>query len=233
MSETDITGFSRRRLLQGASLAAAAGWARSAARAEGNGQVAVVFLSRSNNTRMLAGHLSRSFDAELIEIRPRDPWPEDYENMVAWATRWRDSDALLPLEPTPDLSRQTTLFLGFPICGMALPAPMRSSSPAPILPARPYCPSSPMVASAPAAPWTRSPSTPSCMKRSCHRQTQGFDLPVSRMIAMVPSPSAVARMILVRHTTLTGVLRSAAMARSRLRSAPLTSKHTFSLIRRA
>ncbi len=33
-----------------------------------------------------------------------------------------------------------------------------------------------------------SPSTPSAAKRSCQRQTQVLDLPVSRMIAFVPTP---------------------------------------------
>jgi hypothetical protein len=36
----------------------------------------------------------------------------------------------------------------------------------------------------------RSPSTPSAANRSCQRQTQVLDLPVSRMIAFVPMPSA-------------------------------------------
>lgn len=85
-------GVNRRRVLQGAALAAASGWTGSAARAQGTSRAAVVFLSRSSNTRMLAGHLSRTFDADLFEIRPSNPWPEDYEEMVAWASRWRESD---------------------------------------------------------------------------------------------------------------------------------------------
>jgi flavodoxin len=116
----------RRRILQGAALAAASSWIGVAARAQGAGPSAVVFLSRSSNTRMLAGHLSRRFSANLIEIRPRDPWPEDYEEMVNWATRWRESDQLLPLEPATDLSGRGTVFLGFPIWGGSLPAPMHS-----------------------------------------------------------------------------------------------------------
>ncbi len=119
-------GVSRRRMLQGAALAAATGWAGGAAQAQTRGSSAVVFLSRSSNTRMLAGHLSRRYAADLIEIRPRDPWPEDYREMVAWATRWRESSSLLPLDATPDLSAQTKVFLGFPIWGGSLPAPMRS-----------------------------------------------------------------------------------------------------------
>ena len=33
------------------------------------------------------------------------------------------------------------------------------------------------------------------MNRSCQRQTQVFDLPVRRMISLVPTPSALERMI--------------------------------------
>src|SRR5262245_49490097 len=119
-------GFNRRHLLQGAAFMAAGDWASNAARAQESGRSAAVFLSRSSNTRMLAGHLSRRLKADLFEIRPRDPWPEDYEDMVAWASRWRESDDRLPLESTPDLSAHRTVFLGFPIWGGALPAPMRS-----------------------------------------------------------------------------------------------------------
>jgi hypothetical protein len=39
---------------------------------------------------------------------------------------------------------------------------------------------------------------PSFMNRSCQRQTQVFDLPVRRMISLVPTPSALERMIAAR-----------------------------------
>ena len=69
----------------------------------------------------------------------------------------------------------------------------------------------------------RSPSTPSLMNRACQRQTQGFDLPVRRMIPAVPKPSAVARMMPARHTCFCGLFRSATTASNRARSAALTS----------
>ena len=50
------------------------------------------------------------------------------------------------------------------------------------------------------------------MKRSCQRQTQVFDLPVRRMISLVPTPSALNRTISARQTCLCGVLRSRASA---------------------
>lgn len=124
--DSDNGGIARRQLLQGAALTAASGWAARAAGAQGAGRISVVFLSRSSNTRMLAGHLSRRFAADLFEIRPRDPWPDDYDQMVAWASRWRENGQLLPLASTPDLSGHGTVFLGFPIWGAALPAPMHS-----------------------------------------------------------------------------------------------------------
>ena len=52
------------------------------------------------------------------------------------------------------------------------------------------------------------PSNPSCMKRSCQRQTQVFDLPVRRMISLVPTPSAVSSTISARQTCFCGALRS-------------------------
>ena len=50
------------------------------------------------------------------------------------------------------------------------------------------------------------------MKRSCQRQTQVFDLPVCRMISLVPTPAADRRTIWARHTCFWGLLRFAATA---------------------
>src|ERR1019366_10315121 len=64
----------------------------------------------------------------------------------------------------------------------------------------------------------RRPSYPSCMKRSCQRQTQVFDFPVRRMISLVPIPSALNSTISARQTCLCGALRSRASAFRRRRS---------------
>lgn len=87
----------------------------------------VVYLSRSGNTRVIAGALARRFGADIFELRPRDPWPADYDEMVAWASRWRESDTDVPLAESPgDLDRYRTVFLGFPVWGTDLPAVTRS-----------------------------------------------------------------------------------------------------------
>jgi hypothetical protein len=87
----------------------------------------VAYLSRSGNTRVIAGALARRFGADLFELRPRDPWPADYNEMVAWASRLRESDEDVPLAESPgDLVRYRTIFLGFPVWGTDLPAVTRS-----------------------------------------------------------------------------------------------------------
>ena len=60
------------------------------------------------------------------------------------------------------------------------------------------------------------------MKRSCQRQTQVFDLPVCRMISLVPTPAADRRTIWARHTCFWGLLRFAATAFRWRRMAGLT-----------
>src|SRR4051812_17094360 len=64
----------------------------------------------------------------------------------------------------------------------------------------------------------RRPAMPSFMNRSCQRQTQVFDLPVRRMIWLVPTPSALERMIAARQACFCEALRSLVIASSRPRT---------------
>lgn len=90
-------------------------------------RTAVVYLSRSGNTRVIAGQLQRTFHAQVFELRTASPWPEEYEAMVAWASRLHESGALPALAGPPlDLARFQTIFLGSPIWGSALPAPVKT-----------------------------------------------------------------------------------------------------------
>lgn len=97
------------------------------AQAGGSSRTLVAYLSRSGNTRVIAGQLQRRFRADLFEIRTAEPYPEDYEETVERARQHRDSAATPPLaESVGDVAGYQTVFLGFPIWGMALPAPVRT-----------------------------------------------------------------------------------------------------------
>ena len=106
-----------------------AGMAASPATAQeaGDRRTLVAFLSRSGNTRVIAGQLQRRFQADLFEIRTAEPYPADYEETVARAQRERDAEATPALaQRVAGIDGYETVFLGFPIWGMALPAPVRT-----------------------------------------------------------------------------------------------------------
>ncbi len=92
-----------------------------------SGKTLVAYLTRSGNTRVIAGTLQRALGADLFEIRPARPYPEDYEQHVAQATRERDSGFEPPLAGKVDnIAAYGTVFLGFPIWGETAPSPIRS-----------------------------------------------------------------------------------------------------------
>ncbi|WP_420186396.1 flavodoxin [Sphingomonas elodea] len=57
----------------------------------------VAYLTRSGNMRVIAGTLQRALGADLFEIRPAQPYPEDYARHVTQAQRERDSCYAPPL----------------------------------------------------------------------------------------------------------------------------------------
>lgn len=114
--------------LLGSSPAAAEASEATALKAQRGGQrVLVAYFSRSGNTRVIAGQLQRDLKAELFEIEPATPYPEDYEQTVEQARKERDSGFEPPLKATvPDIRSYDTVFLGFPIWGETTPPVIRS-----------------------------------------------------------------------------------------------------------
>ena len=66
----------------------------------------------------------------------------------------------------------------------------------------------------------------------CQRHTVGFDIPVRRMISMVPHPAADRSTIRERQTTFRGVFRSAISRSNRTRSSGHSHMHAGILITR-
>jgi flavodoxin len=124
-------GFSRRAMLATPLIL---GFASTVACAQDGGstrmkglKTLVAYFTRSGNTRVIADTLHRALDADLFEIRPARPYPEDYEQTVAQATRERDSSFDPPLAAKIDaIAGYDEIFLGFPIWGETAPPPVRS-----------------------------------------------------------------------------------------------------------
>ena len=115
-------------------------------------KILVAYFSRSGNTRVIAGTIQRAIAAELFEIRPDRPYPEDYEQTVEQARQERDRGYEPALEArVPDMAAYESVFLGFPIWGETTPPVIRSSNTNPSprgsgrtsITASPYCPCPP------------------------------------------------------------------------------------------
>jgi flavodoxin len=87
----------------------------------------VAYFTRSGNTRVIAGQLHRELKADLFEILPTAPYPEDYEQTVEQARRERDAGVRPPLKATvANIAAYDTVFLCFPIWGETAPPVVRS-----------------------------------------------------------------------------------------------------------
>jgi flavodoxin len=86
----------------------------------------VAYFSRSGNTRVIAGQLHRELGADLFEILPATPYPDDYEQTVEQARQERDVGARPPLKATvPNIAAYDTVLLAFPIWGETAPPIIR------------------------------------------------------------------------------------------------------------
>ena len=110
----------------GVGTAVAGGSSRAVAQSSGS-KVLVVYFTRTGNTRVIAQLIRRALRADIFEIEPAAPYPEDYETTVSQAQRERDSSYQPPLAAAvPDISAYEVVFLGFPIWGETIPPVIRS-----------------------------------------------------------------------------------------------------------
>lgn len=92
-----------------------------------SGKTLVAYFSRSGNTSVIAGQISRSLGADLFEIEPKNPYPADYFETVEKAKQERDNGVEPPLMATvPEIVAYETVFLCFPIWGETAPPVIRS-----------------------------------------------------------------------------------------------------------
>ena len=75
----------------------------------------------------MAGLLQRAFQADMFEIRPAQPYPDEYLATVEEARQERDSGRGRALQlPLPKLDGYDIIYLGFPIWGETAPPLIRT-----------------------------------------------------------------------------------------------------------
>jgi flavodoxin len=116
-----------RRAAFGASAALLLGSAPACAAREPGVHTLVAYFTRSGHTRVIAAQLHRELKADLFEIAPAEPYPEDYEAQVRQATRERDAGYRPKLKAAlPAIGAYELVLLCFPIWGETAPPTVRS-----------------------------------------------------------------------------------------------------------
>ena len=93
----------------------------------GRSRTLVAFFTRTGNTKLIAGAVRRDIGADLFEIQPAEPYPEDYEATVAQAEREKQTGYEPPLkENVGEIGAYSTVYLGFPIWGSTAPTVIKS-----------------------------------------------------------------------------------------------------------
>jgi flavodoxin len=87
----------------------------------------VAYFSRTGNTRVIAHQIQRARSANIFEIAPSVPYPEDYEQTVEQARQETANGFRPDLTATVEnIARYDTVYLGTPIWGMTAPPIIRS-----------------------------------------------------------------------------------------------------------
>ncbi|MBO3272368.1 flavodoxin [Hymenobacter defluvii] len=89
--------------------------------------VLIVYLSRTNNTKAVAGIIHQEVGGSLIALELQTPYPENYQAIVQQVARENETGFLPPLRTRiHNIAQYDVIFVGFPTWGMQLPPPMKS-----------------------------------------------------------------------------------------------------------
>lgn len=87
----------------------------------------IVYMSRTKNTKAIAEIIQKNVGGTLVSLELQNPYPENYQAIVAQVARENETGYLPPLKTKIDsIEKYDTIFIGFPTWGMQLPPPVKS-----------------------------------------------------------------------------------------------------------
>lgn len=99
----------------------------STAQSVSSGNILIVYLSRTNNTKAIAQIIHHNTGGILVALELQTPYPEDYQTTVNQVAEENRTGFLPPLKTKIDsMEKYDVVFVGFPTWGMQLPPPMKS-----------------------------------------------------------------------------------------------------------
>ena len=100
---------------------------RASSTATAQKNILIVYLSRTQNTAVVADIIQEQVGGRLEPIELQTPYPADYDAIVAQVARENDTGYLPPLKTEiQNIRTYDILFVGFPTWGMQLPPPVKS-----------------------------------------------------------------------------------------------------------
>ncbi|CAN5331443.1 flavodoxin [soil metagenome] len=89
--------------------------------------VLIVYLSRTNNTKVIAEIIHKNVGGTLVALELATPYPANYQATVQQVVHENETGYLPPLQTKIGNIRQyDVVFVGFPTWGMKLPPPIKS-----------------------------------------------------------------------------------------------------------
>ena len=83
------------------------------------GKTLIVYLSRTNNTKVVAEIVQKQVGGTLVAIELQNPYPENYQATVAQVASENESGFLPPLKTKiAGIEKYDVVFVGFPTWGM-------------------------------------------------------------------------------------------------------------------
>jgi flavodoxin len=90
-------------------------------------KILIVYLSRTNNTKVIAEIIHDNVGGDLVAIELQNPYPANYKQTVDQVSKENETDYLPSLKTKiENIEKYDVVFVGFPTWGMQLPPPMKS-----------------------------------------------------------------------------------------------------------
>ena len=97
----------------------------SPAKGESTNKILVAYFSHSGNTRQIAKYIHEDVGGDIYEITPVNPYPENYDAVVARVRQERAVDARPALTAkVENMEAYNVIFVGFPNWGSDMPKPV-------------------------------------------------------------------------------------------------------------
>jgi len=90
-------------------------------------KILIVYLSRTNNTKVIAEIIKKNVGGRLVALELEKPYPENYKATVAQVVNENENGYLPALKTQIDsIQNYDVVFLGFPTWDMKMPPPVKS-----------------------------------------------------------------------------------------------------------